>query len=143
MTFFVDANVFIYSATPGRYQEACAEAIRAIGHSERLGSTSTAVLEEVWFTEWKGRAGNLEGLTARAYVLMAPLLPVTADVFRRALALDAPKVGTNDRLHAATCAANDIGVILSADTDFDDVPEVRRVDPLDRNGMALLLDAQA
>lgn len=139
MTFFVDANVFVYSATPGRYQRPCGEVIRAIGRDGALGKTSTAALEEVWFTEWRGRAGDLAGLTARAYVLMSPLLGVTDDVFRRALATDAPDAGTNDRLHAATCAANGIEVILSADTDFDGVPGLRRVDPLDREGVAALL----
>ncbi len=142
MTFFVDANVFVYSATRGEYRQACSGAIRAIARGDGLGRTSTAALEEVWFTEWRGQAGNLDGLTARAHAVMAPLLPVTDDIFRRALALDAPSAGTNDRLHAATCLANDIEVILSADTDFDDIPGVRRVDPLARDEVAQLLGEQ-
>lgn len=139
MTFFVDANVVIYSATASERREACLQILQAIARGEADGRTSTAALEEVWYVEWRGRAGSLAGLTQRAHSALAPLLSVTDHTFRLALSLDAPEVGPNDRLHAATCLEHGIEAIITADEHFDSVPGVRRVDPLDREGVAELL----
>lgn len=139
MTFFVDANVVLYSASVSAYRDPCREVLAAIVGGHAAGQTSTAALEEVWHLESSGRVADIVGLTQAGYQVLAPLLPVTDDVFRLALELDATALGTNDRLHAATCAANDIEVILSADADFDDVPGLRRVDPLDRHAVEALV----
>lgn len=139
MTFFVDANVVVYSGIPSKWRESCVQVLGAIAHGDADGRTSTAALEEVWYLEWRARAGALPGLTERAYAAFAPLLPVTDEIFARALALDATSVGTNDRLHAATCLEYSIEVILSADAGFDAVEGVRRVDPLDEASVAELL----
>lgn len=139
MTFFVDANVLIYSAVPCDWREPCLEILEAIARGEADGRTSTAVLEEVWYVELSGRAGKLDGLTERAYTLLAPLLPVTDEAFRSALSLDAPELGPNDRLHVGTCLTHGIEVVVSADRGFDQVRGVRRVDPLDRRALRRLL----
>ena len=139
MTFFVDANIIIYSGTPSEWRESCLQVIRAIARGHADGRTSTAVLEEVWYLEWRARAGALPGLTELAYAAFAPLLAVTDETFARALALDGPSIGTNDRLHAATCLENGIEVIVSADAGFDAVKGVRRVNPLDHEGLGELL----
>jgi len=139
VTFFVDANIIIYSGTPSEWRESCLQVIRAIARGHADGRASTAVLEEVWHLEWRARAGALPGLTELAYAAFAPLLAVTDEIFARALALDATSVGTNDRLHAATCLENGIEVILSADAGFDAVEGIRRVNPLDHEGLGELL----
>jgi predicted nucleic acid-binding protein len=139
LTFFVDANVLIYGAVPSDYREPCLEILEAIADGSADGHTSTAALEEVWFVELSGRAGNLDGLTRRANTLLAPLLPVTDEAFRLALELDAPRLGPNDRLHVGTCIAHGLDMIVSADQGFDDVGGIRRVDPLDAGGRRGLL----
>ncbi len=139
MTFFVDANVVLYAGASSKWREPCLAVLRAVARGDADGRTSTAALEEVWYLERRARARALPGITGRAYAALAPLLAVTDDAFRRALALDAPGVGTNDRLHAATCLEHDIDVILSADAGFDAVEGIRRVDPLDEHGVAELL----
>ena len=48
-----------------------------------------------------------------------------------ALSLDAAHLGANDRLHAGTCLAHGIDVVLTADRDFDEVAGITRIDPLD------------
>ena len=140
MRFFVDANVIVYSAVPSVRREACLEVLAAIAAGAE-GRTSTAVLEEVWHLELTGRAGDLDGLTARAYAALGPLLPVSDESFRRALGLDAPALGANDRLHVATCLTHGIDLVLSADQGLDSVPEVRRIDPLDGPARAALLSS--
>jgi predicted nucleic acid-binding protein len=142
LTFFVDANVVVYSGVrDSPYREPCLEIMAAITRGEVEGRTSTAVLEEVWHIELSGRVKELDGLTARAYAILGPLLPVTDEAFRRALGLEAPALGANDRVHVATCLTHGIDLVLSADQRFDSVPAVRRIDPLDGPARTALLES--
>jgi predicted nucleic acid-binding protein len=138
--FFVDANIVIYSAVPCQQRDACLEVLTAIANGHAAGRTSTAVLEEVWYIELSGKAGNLNGLTQSAFVLFSPLLAVTDQAFALALAVEgSTALGPNDRVHIGTCLANDITVILSADATFDSAKGVRRVDPLHAKARRQLL----
>jgi predicted nucleic acid-binding protein len=141
MTFFVDANVIVYSAVESEYQAPCLALLQAIVAGAD-GRTSPAVLEEVWHIERSGRAGDMTGLAERAYRIFTPLLAVTDEALRLALALDAGRAGTNDRVHAGTCLAHDIATIVTADRGFDAVAELRRVDPLDADDLDALLPAR-
>ena len=141
MTFFLDANVVIYSAVDSPYRDACLEVITAVADGGAAGRTSTAALEEVWHAEISGKGGSIEGLTGYSYSVLTPLLPVTDEIVRRALDLDAPRLGANDRVHVATCLVNGIDVIVSADQGFDGVKGVRRIDPLDERARRRLLSA--
>lgn len=143
MTFFVDANVIVYSWVPSEYREPCLEVLEAIARGTADGRTSTAALEEVWHVELSGRAGDLRGLTDRAHTVFTPLLSVTDEAFRLALSLDAPELGANDRLHVGTCRTNGIDVIVSADAGFRGVRGIRCVDPLDARARRRLLRASA
>jgi predicted nucleic acid-binding protein len=139
VTFLVDANVIVYAAIPSRYREPCLEVLAAIAAGKADGKVSTAVFEEVWHLELSGRVGPIRGLAERAYRAFTPLLPVTDDIVARALRLDAKRLGSNDKIHLATALANGIDTIVSADSDFDHVRAIRRVDPLDDRAIARLL----
>lgn len=141
MTFFVDANVVIYTAVTGPWREACLDLLEAVAGGRAEGRTSPSVLEEVWHVERSGRAGPIDGMTKRAYAVFAPLLPVTDEAFRTAMALDATGLGTNDRLHVGTCLAHGLEVVVSADRAFDAVAGVRRVDPADGGAVRALIDS--
>ena len=130
MTFLVDANVIVYAAVPSRYRQACLEILEAVAEGKAEGRVSTAILEEVWHIELSGRAGVIEGLARQAYRLFTPLLPVNDEIMARALDLDVRRLGANDRIHVATALVHGIDIILSADSDFDRVPALRRIDPL-------------
>ncbi len=130
MTFLIDANVIVYAAVPSRYRQACLGILEAVADGRAEGRVSTAILEEVWHIELSGRAGVIDGLARRAYLLFTPLLPVNDEIMARALDMDVPRLGANDRIHVATALAHGIDTILSADADFDRVPALRRVDPL-------------
>jgi predicted nucleic acid-binding protein len=142
VTFFIDANVLLYSAGESEYQDACLEVLAAVTEGVAVGCSSTAVLEEVWHAEISGKGGAIEGLTESACDVLKPLLPVTDEIFRRALGVDAPLIGANDRVHVATCLVNDIDVIVSADRGFDGVKGIRRVDPLDERARRRLLSSE-
>jgi predicted nucleic acid-binding protein len=139
LSFFVDANILIYSAVESEYRGPCLEILEAIARGDAAGRTSTAALEEVWYVELSGRAGDLTGLTEHGYAIFSPLLPVTDEAFRLALSLDVGAIGPNDRLHVAACLAHGIEVIVSADAQFDGVTGIRRVDPLNARARRRLL----
>ena len=139
MTFFVDANIVVYSAVDSLFRTPCLAVLDAIARGTADGRTSTAVLEEIWHLELSGRAGSLDALAHRAYTLFTPLLAVTDQAVRLALALEAPQLGADDRLHAATCLTHGIDVVLTADQGFDDVAGITRVDPLDSAAVDALL----
>lgn len=139
MTFLVDANVIVYAAVPSRYRDACLEILEAVAEGRAEGRISTAILEEVWHVELSGRAGEIDGLARRAYLLFTPLLPVSDEIMARALDVDVPRLGANDRIHVATALVHGIDTIVSADADFDHVPALRRVDPLSDAARSRLL----
>ena len=139
MTFFVDANVILYAATDGPYRDPCLRILDAVTAGETDGRTSAAVLEEVWYVERSGRAGPLDGLAAHAYTIFTPLVPVTDEAFGLALSLRAKDLGPADRLHAGTCLAHRIDIIVSADSAFSGGRGLRRVDPLDAKALRNVL----
>ena len=141
MTFFVDANVVVYTGGVGPYGDACRALLDAVTAGEAEGVTSTAVLEEVWHIELSAKAGDISGLTQEAYTMLTPLLPVTDETVAFALSLDADALGANDRIHVATCLQNGIDTIVTADAGFDGVRGIRRVDPLDSRAVRRLLRA--
>ena len=138
-TFFLDTNVLIYSRSSpsSMYSDPCMEILDAIERDEVDALISTAVLEEVWNLELTDRVGAIDGLTAIAHKLFAPVLAVTDEIFARALTLPHSKIGAKDRVHVATCLEHDIDRIVTADKGFDTVAGMRRIDP--RGGVAPLL----
>lgn len=140
MTFFIDANVLVYSAAAdSKRGRACGSILLAVAAENAGGRTSTAALEEVWDLERRGRVAGLTGLTERSFRVLSPLLAVTDEVFATALELDAPEAGTNDRLHLACCVVNAIEVIVSSDQGLDGTHGIERVDPLDEEAVIGLL----
>jgi predicted nucleic acid-binding protein len=101
--------------------------------------TSTAVLEEVLHVELRTTTLDLQGVAGLAYGMFTPLLPVTDQVMKVALELGELALGSNDRVHVATCCLNAIEVIVSADRGFDAVEGLHRVDPLDADAVGALL----
>ena len=137
--FLLDTSVLIYRVTDSEYRRPCAEIVRAVVEKGAEGVVSAAVLEEVWQLELQGLIDGLDGVTADYYDLFSPLLPMTDEILARALTLDAPALGSSDRVHAATCLENGFGTIVSADPAFDGVSGLRRVDPLNTRAVAALL----
>lgn len=139
MTFFVDANAIIYSALDGPGRELCLRVLEAVASGKAQGRTSPAVLEEVWHVAQRRYPGRLDGLVESALTIFSPLLPVTEEALRQALALEDSALGPNDRLHFGTCRTEEISVVLSADRAFDQAPGIERVDPLDPKAVQRLL----
>lgn len=137
--FLIDANVLVNAVAADEAGESCRALLAAVASGEIEGVCSTAVMEEVWHLELSGRIEGMEGQTARAHALLAPLLPVTDETFAAALRVDAPgRLGANDRIHVSTCVQHGLTAILSSDRGFDEQRAVERLDPLDRGVVARL-----
>lgn len=142
MTFLVDTNVILYAlveATPA-FAASCRRLLDAVVDGRAPGVTSAAVLEEVLHVSATIPDERFRATAGIAYAMFTPLLPVTDDIIRRALDVDHPGLGANDRVHVATCRANDIPAIVSADRAFDGVPGLRRIDPLDTSSVDRLIE---
>jgi len=139
MTFFVDANAIIYSALEGPGRGPCLKVLEAVAAGQAQGRTSPAVLEEVWHVALRRYPGRLDGLVESALTIFSPLLTVTEEALKLALALEDSPLGPNDRLHLGTCRTEGIEVVLSADRAFDRAAGIKRVDPLDPKAVERLL----
>lgn len=139
MTFFVDTNIIVYAASKSDYQVPCETILTGIGNGTLDGRISVAVLEEIWHLELRGRIPGLKDITSQTMDLFAPVLAVTEEIFRLAVSLNSPNLGANDRIHGATCLANEIPTIVSADDGFDGIKGLRRTDPLNARQLRRLI----
>lgn len=137
--FFIDTNVFVYAVRESDAQPGALATLAALGSGSTTAVTSTAVLEELWHLELKGRIPELGGATDAIYTLLRPVLGVTDEILKAALQVQVSTLGANDRVHLATCRANGVSTILSGDRGFDHAPGLRRVDPADLAEVRMLL----
>ena len=138
--FFIDTNVFLYAvAEESPYAAGATATMGALGDGSASAVTSVTVIEEIWHHELRGRLPGLDGATDAAFMLMRPVLAVTDEILAAALELKVRGLGANDRLHVATCLANGIDTVLTANRAFDGVPGLRRVDPADLAEVRALL----
>ena len=65
--------------------------------------------------------------------IFAPVLPISHALMRRVpdLAARYPTLAARDLVHVATCVHEGITEIVSPDRAFDQVAEVRRLDPVE------------
>lgn len=96
------------------------------------GVTSVEIIQEIVYRYASLRRRQAAKQIADHLVtLVAVLLPVTAvdiDLFLAYL-LTYDTAATRDLLHAAVMVNNGIETIISADTDFDALPMIKRLDP--------------
>jgi predicted nucleic acid-binding protein len=137
--FFIDTNVFVYAVRESEYQPGAAATLEALGAGTTSAVTSTAVVEELWHLELSGRIPELDGVTEAVFTLLRPALAVTDEIVAAAFGVKSRALGTNDRVHVATCQVNGIATILTADRGFDPVDGLRRVDPADLPEVRALL----
>ena len=131
---FIDANVPIYAAGGGHpYKEPCARILRMAAENPQPFVTDSEVLQELMHRYLaSGRwALGLEVLRAFAEALHSRIEPVGAeDVLAAAELADRhPDVSTRDLVHTAVMQRLGASRIISADTDFDRLEGIDRLDP--------------
>ena len=131
---FIDANVPIYAA--GRdhpYKEPCARILRTAAEDPQLFVTDSEVLQELMhhYLASGRREPGLEVLRAFAEALRGRVEPVHAEDVLEAAALAArhPDVSARDLVHTAVMQRLGASRIISADTGFDRLGGIERLDP--------------
>jgi predicted nucleic acid-binding protein len=134
VTVFIDTSILMYAAG-GEHplRDPCRRIVNAIGDRSLDAATSTEVIQEILHRAVAVRRAD-EGiaLAGRSMDLFAPVLPITHALMRRVPDIVAryPSLDARDAVHVATCIHEGISEIVSADRGFDQVTELRRIDPL-------------
>ena len=131
---FIDANVPIYAAGGNHpLKEPCAQILRCVAEDPQFFVTDSEVLQELLHRYLAlGRwALGREVLRAFAEAMHGRIEPVRAEDVLAAseLADRHPDVSARDLVHAAVMQRMGTGRIISADTDFDRLEGVERLDP--------------
>lgn len=140
MTLFVDTAVLIYAAGAAHdLREPCRRILLEIGSNVLEATTSVEVVQEILHRYMSIRRPDVgRQLATETMDVFAPVLPVTHAVMRRVpdLAERYPDLSARDLVHLATCIHEGITEIVSPDRGFDQVTEVRRIDPAILGGEA-------
>ncbi|MBI2077659.1 MAG: type II toxin-antitoxin system VapC family toxin [Euryarchaeota archaeon] len=127
---FLDANVFLFARLDeGTRGESARLVLRELD-GNHPAATTAVVLNEVFWNLRKplGRAEALQKSRQLASMPGLKILDVGERAWSRALGLmrDHAKLQPNDALHAAAAMEAGIVTIVSADEDFDGLPNLRR-----------------
>lgn len=140
----LDANVFMYAAGgPHRYRAPCRRIVRDLGDGSRRVGRWSAVVDAELFQELAYRYTSIgkpavgRELQRGVRALGLPVVPIDEDVvgafveLQRAHhdSLAARAVSVRDLLHVAVMQVRGIRAIITADKDFDALPNVVRIDP--------------
>lgn len=133
MPVLLDTNVFLYAAGRAHPEkEGCAEILRRVADGRIEATVNAEVIQEILYVLGRrGRLGDALTLAHHVAALFPDLLPVTRDDMLTAFTLlrRYPRLPVRDAIHAATVVRNGLSAVISVDTDFDQVREVRRVPP--------------
>ena len=139
MTLFVDTAVIMYAAGADHpLKEPCAEILRRIAAGKLSAVTSAEVIQEIAHRfVHAGRSEQAAQLMTFALDLFSPVLPIGQAVVERlpGLIRRYPSLQARDLIHVATCLEERIDAIVSPDRGFDQVAELRRIDPADASSL--------
>ncbi len=133
MTFFLDTAVFMYAG--GRdhpLRPPCQVILERVAAGALDATTSAEVVQEILHRFVAIRRPDIGTAMARDVLdAFEPVLPITNGVVRRMpdLVERYPSLAARDLVHVATCLEEGIETIVSPDPGFDDVREIRRLDP--------------
>jgi len=133
VTVFIDTAVVMYAnGTNHPLREACRSIMAQVGDGQLEAVTSAEVVQEILHRFRSIRRPEIGNEIARLTLdAFAPVLPITHALLRRVpdLAARYPNLSARDVVHVATCIHEGITEILTPDRGFDQVAEIRRIDP--------------
>ncbi|MFB3887215.1 MAG: type II toxin-antitoxin system VapC family toxin [Thermodesulfobacteriota bacterium] len=131
---FIDANLIMYSLGGIHpLREPCRRTLEKIREREILVLTNTEVLQEILHRYFSIGRSTLGEMAYQSLVeICVTVLPVTLQDTTRALELlKAYKLITSrDAIHTATMINNGVKEIISTDSHFDSIQEIKRIDPV-------------
>jgi predicted nucleic acid-binding protein len=133
VTLFLDTAVFMYAG--GRehpLRAPCRAILERVAAGSLDATTSTEVVQEILHRFVAIGRPEVGAAMARDVLdAFEPVLPVTHGVMRRMPDLLGryAALSARDLVHVATCLEEGIEAIVSPDRGFDQVREIRRIDP--------------
>ena len=131
----IDANVLIYArGVPHPYRDACRNLLAEVEGGRLEANVDTEVLQEIVYVYWyRGRLERGLDYLDRLLVLFPMPFPVTGETVTTArdILADHPQLEPRDAIHAAVVLNHDLEAIISADRAFDEMTEIKRLDPLE------------
>lgn len=130
---FLDTNVFLYAA--GRehpLREPCRRVLRRVEDGSLAANTNVEVVQEILYVLTRRALEEKGRRLARSVLGLFPdVLPLSALDLGAALDLlgEHPGLTPRDAIHVATMRRRGIDTLISADTHFDRVEDIRRIDP--------------
>jgi predicted nucleic acid-binding protein len=132
--YFIDTNVFLYSI--GRdhpLKPASVNAIHLIRDGQITAVINTEIIQEILYHFQSIKQLSIGIRLGKDVVsIAARIFPVEEIDLSLAIELleSHPKIQTRDAFHAATMIHNGIKEIISTDTHFDLIHEIKRIDPV-------------
>lgn len=130
MRAYLDANVFVFAALDtGQKGELSRDYLERTTQGKIEAATSALTLDEIlWVLLRNHRPDYLRPVIEGIYALPnCTILPVTADAPRLALEfIEKYKIKPRDALHAAIMQQHHLNNIISDDTDFDKIAQIKR-----------------
>ncbi len=138
----VDTNVILYAiGGPHANAESCRRIVAMAGEGEVSLEAPADLVQEVLHHRTR-RLGDRRQATAEALAAarLCRLHTVEPEDAREAARLfeRSARLSARDAVFAAVAARHGLGAILSADTDFDGLAQLRRIDPADEEAVAAL-----
>jgi predicted nucleic acid-binding protein len=133
VTLFIDTSVVMYAAGEEHpFRSPCVAVLDRISSGSVAAVTSSEVIQEIVHRYLSVRRPDMAIRVAELSMdLFAPVVPITHALMRRVPDLMAryPDLQARDLVHVATCIHEGIIEIVSTDRGFDQVAEIRRIDP--------------
>lgn len=129
---YIDSNIFFYAKIMDRkYGKACAKVIEDIANGEIKACISPLVAIEVanalrkyGMEDIKDTIDAILSLNITIHPLDEFIVRIAAEIF------DEFGISPYDCIHVATMNADGIKEIISADKEFDEIKNIKRIDPL-------------
>jgi len=133
VTYFLDTNIFLYAAGGDHpYRKHCQHILRRVADAELNATTSSEVVQEILYVlTRRGLRTQALALARNILAVFPALLEVGAGEMNTTCDLieSTPELPPRDAVHAATMITHEITTIITADTHFDQLTQVKRIAP--------------
>ena len=129
-SIFLDTNIFVYAVGKNhQLKTACQEILVSLEASDFQAVVSVEVWQEL--LHYFQKRNNFIETIDLFFSLPITVLPVNENILRQSFKLlkRYSKLQARDAIHVATMLEYNISQIFSADTDFDNIQAIQRIDP--------------
>ena len=130
---FIDANLIMYAmGDPHALRDPCKKIFEKIRDGKIFVATDTEVLQEIlprYFSISRMALGEM-AYRSLVQICLTVFLVTLQDTAKALELLKTDRgISSRDAIHAATMLNNGLKKILSTDSHFDRIPEIKRIDP--------------